>query len=189
MLDRCAHLAMKAIKFSTSRPYCDRRHYLSEDDVRVLLSRLPFETYSRLRHVHFNDQSRGARRLGYVNMGHREIAICALPPRVSLTRFLVRRQSPAQFGAQRGVQWPEEAVRRFMLYDVFLHELGHLQLVRPQLKDPRRRFAMETLAQEFCDYWRGILWSQNFEHFDPIHNPPKRSNQSLQPKMKVGSKE
>jgi hypothetical protein len=63
-----------------------------------------------------------------------------------------------------------------MLYDVFLHELGHLQLVRPQAKEARRRFAMETLAQEFCDYWHGVLWSQQFDHPDPIHNPPERSN-------------
>ena len=54
------------------------------------------------------------------------IAICALPRRVSLTRFLRhRRQSPREFGARRGAQWPILAVKRFMLYDVFLHELGH----------------------------------------------------------------
>ena len=163
---------MKAIKFTTSRPQSDRIHYLCEDDVRVLLSRLPPETYSRLRHVHFNDQSRGVRKLGYVNMGHREIAICALPPRVSLTRFLIQGQSPPHFGAQLGTQWPQEAVRRFMLYDVFLHELGHLQLVRPDLKDPRRRFAMEKLAQEFADSWRSSLWSQPFDHPHSIHNRP-----------------
>jgi len=170
---------MKAIKFTTSMAYCDRRHYLTEDDVRVLPSRLPPDTYSRLRHVHFNDRSRGARVLGYVNRGRREIAICALPPRVSMTRFLVRRQSPAQFGARRGAQWPEEAVRRYMLYDVFLHELGHLQIVHAHLKDERRRFAMETRAQEFCDYWRGVLWSEHFNHPDPIHNPPSKNSSAL----------
>src|ERR1700756_1967744 len=104
------------VKFSRSVPGADRIHYINEDDIRVVLSRLPIELWARLRHVHFNDRSRGARVLGYVNRGRREITICALPPRVSLTRFLVRRQSTAQFGAQRGAQWREEAVRRYMLY-------------------------------------------------------------------------
>ena len=119
--------------------------------------------------------------LGYVNRGRREIAICALPPRVSLTRFLVRGQSPAEFGAQRGAQWPELAVRRFMLYDVFLHELGHLQIVRPRASAVRRRFAMETLAQEFSDYWRGFLWAQPFDHADRVHNSPIHDDDSAVP--------
>ena len=163
---------MPLIKFSSSIAYCDRRHWLTEDDVRLLISRLPIEAYERLRAVHFNDQSRGVRVLGYVNRGRREIAICALPPRVSLTRFLVRGQSPRLFGARRGCQWPATAVRRYMLYDVFLHELGHLQLVNPQSNDERRRFAMERIAQEFAEQWRRTLWSERFDHHDPIHNAP-----------------
>jgi hypothetical protein len=163
---------MPRLRFSSSPAGCDRRHWLTEDDIRALLSRLPPETYARLRAVHFNDRSRGARRLGYVNMGHREIGICALPPRLSFTRFLVRGQSPAEFGAQRGAQWPALAIRRFMLYDVFLHELGHLQLVNPRCPDPRRRFAMERIAQEFADGWRHTLWAEHFEHPDPVHNAP-----------------
>ena len=163
---------MPRIRFSSSPPGCDRRHWLTEDDIRVVLSRLPSDAYERLLAVHFNDRSRGARMLGYVNMGHREIAICALPPRMSLTRFLVRGQSPAAFGAQRGAQWPALAIRRFLLYDVFLHELGHLQLVNPRITDPRHRFANERLAQEFADSWRRALWAKHLEHPDPVHNPP-----------------
>ena len=158
-------------KYSYTRPGELRKHYLNEDDVRTLLDRLPSEVWSRLRAVHFNDRSRGVRWLGYVNRGHREIAICALPPNVSLTRYLVRR-SPRQFGAVRGSQWPERAVRRFMLYDVFLHELGHLQIVDPKAKNVWRKFAGQTKAQEFADRWRARLWSQPYEHPDPIHNPP-----------------
>ena len=174
---------MPRICFSSSPAGCDRRHWLTEDDIRVVLSRLPADAYERLRAVHFNDRSRGARTLGYVNRGRREIAICALPPRVSLTRFLVRGQSPGAFGAQRGAQWPALAVRRYMLYDVFLHELGHLQLVNPHTNDERRRFAMETLAQEFADGWRRALWAEHFEHPDPVHNPPSSDEhvQRLQP--------
>jgi len=76
------------------------------------------------------------------------------------------------FGAVRGTQWPRLAVRRFLLYEVFLHELGHLQIVNPKAKTPRRRFASETLAQEFANHWRGILWAKPFDHPDSVHNPP-----------------
>jgi hypothetical protein len=64
------------------------------------------------------------------------------------------------------------AVRRFFLYDVFLHELGHLQIVDPSAKTNRRRFASESLAQEFANHWRRALWAQHFDHPDPAHNTP-----------------
>jgi len=162
---------VRRIKYSYTRPRELRRHYLNEHDVQVLLGRLPSEVWSRLQAVHFNDRSRGVRCAGYTTRGRREIAICALPPNVSLTRYLVR-QSPRPFGALRGSQWPERAVRRFLLYYVFLHELGHLQIVDAKASSERRRFAGETKAQEFADRWRAQLWSQPFEHRDPIHNPP-----------------
>ena len=59
-----------------------------------------------------------------------------------------------------------------MLYDVFLHELGHLQIVEAKAKRVRRKFASETKAQEFADYWREKLWLTGFDHPDPVHNPP-----------------
>lgn len=76
-------------KFTVSTPGCDRIHHVTEEDVRVVLSRLPEELWRRLRAVHFNDRSRGARCLGYVTRGRREITLCALPPRMSLARTLV----------------------------------------------------------------------------------------------------
>ena len=164
---------MSNVKFSSIEPRCDRKHYVFEQDVRVVLSRLPEEVYSRLRAVHFNDRSWGVRTLGYTTRrGRREVSICALPPRVSLTRFLVRGQRPETFGAKRGQQWPELAVRRFLLYDVLLHEIGHLQIINPESKTFRRRFADETKAQEFADAWRKKLWKEYFEHPDPVHNAP-----------------
>ncbi len=161
----------RRIRYSFTHPCELRKHYLNEYDVEVLLDRLPSEVWSRLRAVHFNDWSFGVRRLGYVNQGRREIAICALPPNVSLTRYMVR-HSPRRFGAVRGSQWPERAVRRFLLYDVFLHELGHLQIVDPKASSVRRKFAGQTRAQQFANRWRRRLWSQPFEHSDKIHNPP-----------------
>ena len=105
--------AMAKIKYSETRPRSDRRHYVNREDVEVILDRLPPELWSRLRAVHFNDRSRGVRCLGYVNRGRREIALCALPPRVSLTRFLRRPTVPSEFGARRGAQWPHLAIRRW----------------------------------------------------------------------------
>jgi hypothetical protein len=160
------------VKFSVTAPGADRVHHVNEQDVRVVLSRLPVDLWCRLRAVHFNDQSRGARTLGYVNRGRREIALCALPPRMSLTWALVLGQRPEQFGAKKGRKWPALAIRRFMLYDVLLHELGHLQLVDEKAAPERLIFAHEKLAHEFAAEWSGRLWAEPFAHPDPVHNPP-----------------
>ncbi len=165
------------VKFSVAKPGCDRIYHVFEEDVRTVLGRLPGELWDRLRAVHFNDCSRGGRVLGYVNRGHREIALCALPPRVSLARSYVRGgPSHKEFGAIRGCQWPRAAIRRFLLYEVFLHELGHLQIVDEQARSARRMFARETLAEEFADCWRKRLWSAPFDHPDPAHNAPGASD-------------
>jgi len=163
---------LKQIKFSYSPTRAGRIHYLTEDDVRVLLSRLPEELWERLLAVHFNDRSWGRRTSGYVNRARREIAICALPPSVSGYTSRELGCAPSTFGAVRGKQWSRLAVRRYLLYNVFLHELGHLQIVDPDAKTDRRRFASETLAQRFANRWRRKLWSEQFDHPDPVHNPP-----------------
>jgi hypothetical protein len=163
---------MRKIKFSTTIPGGDRRHYLTEEDVMVVLSRLPEETWRRLRAVYFNDRARGNRVLGYVNRGRHDIAVCALPPRISLSAALSPAESCEQFGAKHGEKWPQMAIRRFLLYDVFLHELGHLQLVNEKTKSERLRFAREKCAHEFADRWRKRLWSERFDHPDPVHNAP-----------------
>src|SRR6185503_2711647 len=64
---------MRRIKFSITIPGGDRRHYLTEEDVMVVLSRLPEETWRRLRAVHFNDHGGHFRVLGYVTRGSCEI--------------------------------------------------------------------------------------------------------------------
>ncbi len=163
---------LSRIKFSLSPPGADRIHHVSEEDVRVVLSRLPLELRDRLRAVHFNDRSRGARVFGYVTRGHREIALCAMPPRMSLTAALVKGQTPERFGAKRGQKWPVLAVRRFLLYDVLLHELGHLQLIKEDARSVRLKFAREKLAQAFAMQWCNRLWSVSFPHPDPVHSPP-----------------
>jgi len=98
------------VNFSQFILGADRLHYVNAEDVRIVLSRLPLEFWQRLRTVHFNDRSHGARVFGYVNRGRRDIALCALPPRLSLRRVLVKGQTPAQFGAKPGHKWPVLAV-------------------------------------------------------------------------------
>lgn len=160
------------VRFSLSKPGADRLHYVNAEDIRTVLGRLPIEVWQRLRAVHFNDRSRGARVFGYVNRGRREIALCALPPRMSLRRMLVMGQTPEQFGAKPGRKWPLLAVRRYMLYDVFLHELGHLQPIDENARSLRLKFAREKMAQTFAVEWCNRLWSEPFAHPDPVHNPP-----------------
>ena len=52
------------------------------------------------------------------------------------------------------------------LYDVFLHELGHLQVVNERTKSERLRFAREKCAQEFAERWLRKLWSEHLDHPD-----------------------
>ena len=165
---------IRRIKFSSSATRAGRIQYLTSDDVRILLSRLTDDLWERLRGVYFNDRAWGRRISGYVSRGHRDISICALPASVSCALVDCRKYacSPATFGAVRGRQWPRLAVRRFLLYEVFLHELGHLQIADPAAKTLHRRFASETLAEKFAKAWRKNLWAQPFDHPDPVHNPP-----------------
>lgn len=156
------------IRFSTCVPGGDRIHYVSEEDVRVVLGRLPVELWRRLRAVHFNDRSKGARVLGYVTPNRHDIALCALPPRVSLAAG----RTPERFGARNSVKWPRPAVRRYLLYDVLLHEIGHLQMIDESRPSLRLRFAHEKLANAFAIEWRRRFWSVPFAHPDPVHNPP-----------------
>jgi hypothetical protein len=63
--------ALRRIRFSVAKPKGDREHYLTFEQICTLLKRLPLDVWSRLRGVHFNDRSWGARVLGYVNGGRR----------------------------------------------------------------------------------------------------------------------
>jgi hypothetical protein len=72
-------------------------------------------------------------------------------------------------------------VRRFLLYDTLLHELGHLQLVRPKGRTWDRRVASETLAEQFATLWRRRLYSEPFDHSDPVHNAPTEDERTLLP--------
>ncbi len=74
----------------------------------------------------------------------------------------------------RGAQWPELAIQRFLLYDVFLHELGHLQVIDEKAKSARRKYAREGKAQEFAMHWCRALWREPVDHPDPVRNKPSK---------------
>ena len=147
---------------------------MNPTDVQVVLSRIPESLRGRLQEVFLSSRSFGVRILGSVRTrGRRDINLYSvLPPRVSLRGYLGKGRDAAEFGAPRQGQWPPWAVRRFLLYDTLLHELGHLQLVRPNTRGWNRRFASETLAKEFATRWRRELYSTTFDHPDLVHNSP-----------------
>jgi hypothetical protein len=91
---------------------------------------------------------------------------------MGLTKDLRMGQAPEKFGARRGQKWSALAIRRFLLYEVFLHELGHLQPVDLRARSDRLKFARETKAEEFAVEWCARLWSVPYDHPDPAHNPP-----------------
>ncbi|MCP4593484.1 MAG: hypothetical protein GY842_22330 [bacterium] len=146
--------------------------YFGYGDVHKVLLRVPGRFKERLREIHLRSARGGIRVLGCVTRGRRDIVlVCHLPPRVSLRRFIVPGQSATEFGAPRRGQWPPWAVRRFLLYDVLLHELGHLQLVAPGAR-PLNRFAGEPLSQRFADKLRREIWADSLPGAASVHDPP-----------------
>jgi hypothetical protein len=149
-----------------------RVHHIGPEDVEVVLARLGPERTARLRSVTFLDAGKRVRELGFVQPGHRDISLCALPAAISLNGFLLQGQSPERYGASWDHPWPREAIRRFLMYDVLLHEIAHMQIVKTKSGGNRRRFADEPMAHELAFGWCDALWRERFEHPDPAHNAP-----------------
>lgn len=157
--------------------------YISHDDLEIVKERIPKEFHTRLRDVFIWAESYGVRTLGFVTRhGRRDVNLSAfLPYRISLGRFLVKGQSALEFGTSPRGQGTPWAVRRFLLYDVFLHEIGHLQIINKKKSNVNRKFASEGLAQSFADNLRKKLWASNFDHPDPFHNKPEIDELSIIP--------
>jgi hypothetical protein len=165
------------------KPEPDLIRFVSKKDVEIIKGRIPKEFRVRLREIFFSNLTFGVRQLGWVtSYGRRDINLCVyLPYRVSLRQFLVKGQSALEFGTLPRGQWTPWAIRRYLLYDVLLHEIGHLQIVQPAQSNNKSKFASETKAQEFADNLRRELWSTHFEHSDPIHNSPQEDELSIIP--------
>jgi tetratricopeptide (TPR) repeat protein len=59
-----------------------------------------------------------------------------------------------------------------MLYEVLLHEIGHLQVVEATARNARRKFADEKYAVDFAQEWRATLWAGDKDRVDSSHHPP-----------------
>ena len=150
---------------------------MTEAEIRVLLARLPGRLWERLRAVRFDDRARGRRCLGYVTRGRDEINLCARPPATDRPGPLLAAQ-PVALSVRGGPRLPVAHARRASIYA--------LRRVPPRARPPpgrrpegeakttRRRFADETRAEEFAERWCRELWSQPFDHPDPVHGPPSR---------------
>ena len=155
--------------------------YLSLEDVKVVLDRIPPEHRTRLRDVFLSSKSLGVRRLGSVR-SRRDIDLYSvLPPRVSLHAYLRKGRVASEFGAPRQGQWPPWSVRRFLLYDILLNRLGQLQLVQANGRRGEPKFASEMEAREFATSWRRELYSKPFDHPDPVHNSPTDDERAMLP--------
>lgn len=157
--------------------------YISQQDIEIVKQRIPKEFCTRLREIFIWGESYGVKQLGWVTKkGRRDVNLCVfLPYRVSLRQFLVKGQSALEFGTPIRGQWTPWAVRRFLLYDVFLHEIGHLQIIDSKNSNNNRKFASEPKAQEFADNLRRELWETQFDHLDPIHNSPQDDELAIIP--------
>lgn len=172
---------MKRLTFTRHPVGGDRRFFVLEEDVRVLYARLPRGEIRHLARVRFDDLGWTTYQAGYASPGGREVALCALPPRVSLTRFLGPKQSPSEFGAVRGSQWPALAIRRYQLYHVFLRELARLEGVAPTRELDRRADALRRQLWE-AGSEPGVHAAPGeeeraaiAEHWEPAHAAYKRA--------------
>lgn len=68
--------------------------------------------------------------------------------------------TPAGAGTQTIVAWPGDTLRRFMLYDVLLHEIGH-HVLQHERRAPAGRIVRtrdhEAFADRFARRWRERL--------------------------------
>ena len=70
---------LQAIRFIRHRPRSHRRHFITEEDVRILLGRLPPDLWARLRAVHFNDRALGRAGRGTLTSGTERSAFVPCP--------------------------------------------------------------------------------------------------------------
>ena len=74
---------MKKLTFSYHKPGGDRRHYVTEDEVRIVLDRLPAAVCERLKTVHFNDRWREVIVLDMSRAARCDQPLCVAPASAS----------------------------------------------------------------------------------------------------------
>ena len=119
--------AIDTIEFVRDEISSHFRQYIEETEIEALLSHLPDATWQDLHRVRFKNGADTGGRLGDVaTHPDSEIVIFAQAYRVSLTPYLGRDETPETYGAVDGSRWPVLAIKRFMLYNVLLAQLGRL---------------------------------------------------------------
>jgi len=155
----------------------DLHRFVTKEDILTLLNRLPLEEYQQLKTVTF-ETCGGAYQFGYVFYKRvKGIVLCDQPLRMGMKEADAKRGHLIEYGGLNNMKWPIIAIRRYMLYNVFLHELRHTHIVNPHKKLTRHKIPFEKLANEYSDFWRGELYKDKFDHHDPVHNLPTLDEQ------------
>ena len=147
---------MSRIKYSYTKPGERRKHYLEGARRRGVARTASFRALVSAPSRPFQRQGGGNRRLGYVNRGRREIAICALPPNVSVSRFLIRHRQSClvRFGGSNGLRLQFDAsyctTCSFTSWGIFRLSIPTRTLNEESLPVRRRRRSLPTSGVLGC---------------------------------------
>ena len=106
------------------------------------------------------------------DVGTREIGLCALPPRLVSPRSCGGASRPLGFGAVRGCQWPHSPCAGSCFTTCFCTSSVTFKSSNDAAKSRRRTVCQRYPCQDFAEHWCRELWSQPFDHPDPVHRPP-----------------
>jgi len=165
--------AATPVPIRQDNPSRDFLHPASVEDVAELVAHLPPEDLSELtainlRRVPWSSYERDDA-FGFYDPHDREITLRAFP---SDLRLYIGGREPSERERRefdpfcrdwrRGphgwyLQWDEASLRRFYLYDVLLHEIGHHVADRGKPVGKTRRSANEAFAHDYARRWRRRL--------------------------------
>lgn len=173
MAKRKARPVGSDVPIRQENPSRDFIHPASPEDIAELLAALPPEDLAglvgiTLRRVPWRGYDADDS-FGYYDPHDREISLRAFPADLRLytdqrgpTERERREFDPFCQNWQRGrhgwyLQWDEDSLRRFYLYDVLLHEIGHHVADRGKPVGKTRRSANEAFAHDYARHWRRTL--------------------------------
>jgi len=141
------------LKIITESPGSGYRHVLTAEEVRERVAQLPCEYTRRLEVVQFSGMTRKRGSFPCYGMQWGR-AVYLYPIEESLVELYNRPPTPQQkiearmyggvweaAGRHWRLIWTEEAIRRFYLDNVLIHEIGHVHDERNTNADDRERYA------------------------------------------------
>ncbi len=164
-------------------PSRDFYHPVTPQDIAELLVRLPADDLRglemiTLRRVPWSSYLRDDS-FGWYDPHDRDISLRAFPVDQRLyvgergpTERERREFDPFCTNWQRGrggwyLQWDDESLRRFYLYDVLLHEIGHHVADRDRPVGRTRRSSHEDFAHDYARRWRRALLGESTSNTHP----------------------